>query len=161
VVIVVPVLLSLPAMVMPIPPLMVRIPAPLPLGIQIAATVVSFMAVFSMVVNSFIQPGFRFLDCMLALRAFVIGVHQWYCEKPRERCRQHGRYGCFSKSSNQSLPPLYGAVAPSFRISTQLPQIVSGSTGHFDTVIPLDALNSQEINHPCCETPLFLPSFHF
>jgi len=45
----VPVLLSLPAMLVAIPPLMVRIPATLPLGVKVAPTVVGLTAVFAVV----------------------------------------------------------------------------------------------------------------
>ncbi len=45
----VPVLLSLPAMLVAIPPLMVRLPATLPLSVKVAAAIFGLAAVFAVV----------------------------------------------------------------------------------------------------------------
>jgi len=98
-------------MIVPIPPLMEVVPAVLSLGIQVAASIVGFVAVLSMIMDSFVQPCFRPLDRVLALRAIIIGVHERYCNKPRQCCRQNCRYCCFSYSLNQGFPPSCAALA--------------------------------------------------
>ena len=75
VVIVVPVVFSLPAIVFAVPPCMVCTPATFPLGIQIPPPIVSFPAVFALVTDRFVQLGFRFFDRMTALVSFI-GMHK-------------------------------------------------------------------------------------
>ncbi len=94
-VIVVPVVRGLPAMLFPIPPLMVPIPATLPLGIQVVAAILRFPAVLAVVMNGFVQSGFGFFHGMLALGA-IIGMRYRYCNKPRKRRHHHCRHCGFS-----------------------------------------------------------------
>ena len=63
----VPVLLSLPAMLVAIPPLMVRIPATLPLGVKVASAIVGLTAVFAVVCNGLVQSGLGLFDGMLTV----------------------------------------------------------------------------------------------
>jgi hypothetical protein len=83
----IPVVFGLPAMVFSIPPLMVLIPAMLPLGIQVAAPILCFVAALAVIVNGFIQPDFGSLYCVLALGA-IIGMRNRCRNKPR-KCRHH------------------------------------------------------------------------
>ena len=69
----IPVVLCLPAMIFPVPPLVVFVPAPLALGVQIASPVVSLMTVLAMVANCFVQICLGFFDGVLAFRS-VIGL---------------------------------------------------------------------------------------
>ena len=75
-----PIVLSLPSMVFPIPPLMILIPTTFPFGIQISPTFIRFAAMFALVADRFVQPCFRLFDGMLAL-LFGIGVHEGCCHK--------------------------------------------------------------------------------
>lgn len=75
-----PIVLSLPSMVFPIPPLMIRIPTTFPFGIQISPPFIRFSAVFAPVVDRSVQSCFRLFDGMLAL-LFGIGVHEGCCDK--------------------------------------------------------------------------------
>jgi hypothetical protein len=82
-----------------IPPLMVLIPAMLPLGIQLVPAGIGFAAVVAVVANRSVEIGFGFLDCMLAMRP-IIGVRYWDCNKPGKRRHHHGCYRCPSNSLN-------------------------------------------------------------
>jgi len=75
VMIVIPVVLSLPSMFSPIPPLVMLIPTTLPFGIQFSPPFIRFAAVLAPVMDRPVQSGFRFFDCMLALRS-VIGMYK-------------------------------------------------------------------------------------
>jgi hypothetical protein len=98
VMIVIPSLLGFPAMFFSVPPLMVLLPAMLPLGIQIAAAVVSLRAVIAMIVDGSIQVCLRFFDGMLALRS-IIGMGQWRrCHKPHKGRSYYPRHGGLSNS---------------------------------------------------------------
>jgi hypothetical protein len=108
IVVVVPVLLGLPAMLSAIPPLVILFPATLALGVQVAAAIFGFAAVFSIRVNGMIKPGFRFFDRMLTMRT-VISL--------RLRCRHHeehkgpGHHCCyrgFSNSLDQGILLYFG-----------------------------------------------------
>lgn len=70
-----PVMLRLPAVVFPIPPLMIGAPATFSFGIQVSPPVVGGAAVVSMIVDRTVQFRFRFLDGVLAL-ASVVCVHK-------------------------------------------------------------------------------------
>jgi ribose/xylose/arabinose/galactoside ABC-type transport system permease subunit len=80
-------------MVFSIPPLMVLIPATLPLSVQVTAAVFCLVAALSVIVNSFIEPDLGALHSVLALGA-IIGMGNGYCNEPRKRrhhyCRQCG-----------------------------------------------------------------------
>jgi hypothetical protein len=103
VVIVIPVLLGLPAMIFTIPPLVVLLPAMLAFGVQVAAAIFGLAAVFSIRVNGMIKPGFRFLDCMLALGT-VIGVSLWgRCHEEHKSAGDDCGYCCFSNSLDQGI----------------------------------------------------------
>jgi hypothetical protein len=84
---VVPSLLGFPAMFLAVPPLMVRIPAVLPLGVQIVPSAIGLRTVVAMVMNCFIQVHLSLLDGVLALRPLV-GVGAWrrYKKHQRRRC---------------------------------------------------------------------------
>jgi hypothetical protein len=71
-------------MIFAIPPLMIRIPATLPFGIQIAPSIFGLAAALAIVVNRFVKPGFGLLYGMLAFRP-VVGVRNRGCNKPRKR----------------------------------------------------------------------------
>ncbi len=77
---VVPIMLSLPAMLSPVPPLMITIPTILPFGIQIPSPVFRLAAVFSLVMDCFVQSSLGFLDGVLALRP-IIGMDAGRCYK--------------------------------------------------------------------------------
>jgi hypothetical protein len=61
-----------------VPPLMILAPAMFALGVQIPATIIREVAMFTLVVDGSVQSCFRLFDGMLALLP-VLGV--------RERCR--------------------------------------------------------------------------
>ena len=84
--VVIPVLLRLPAMFVAIPPLMVGVPATLPLGVQLMAALFSLVAALAVVANGFIQSRFRLLDCVLAMGS-VIRVKGGRGYEPRQRYR--------------------------------------------------------------------------
>ena len=65
--IVIPILLSLPAMFLSIPPLMVLFPAPLPFSVQVATPVFGLATTLTVVRDGFIQVCLCLLDGMLAL----------------------------------------------------------------------------------------------
>jgi hypothetical protein len=94
-------------MLFSVPPLMVLIPAMLPFGIQVAAAIIRLPAMFSMIVNSPVQPRFGVFHCMLALRT-IIGMRNRYCNEPRERRGQHRRYCGFSQSLKQVFLLVHG-----------------------------------------------------
>jgi hypothetical protein len=77
----IPVVLGFPAMLFSIPPLMVLIPATLPLGVQIAPAIFCFSAVVPMSTDSLVESRFGVFYCVLALGS-VIGVRNWYCNEP-------------------------------------------------------------------------------
>ena len=70
-----PIVLSLPAMVFPVPPLMILTPAALSFGVQISPPVIGCAAVLAVVMDCFVQSCFRLFDGMLALLSFI-GVHE-------------------------------------------------------------------------------------
>ena len=78
--IVIPVVLSLPSMFSPIPPLVMLIPTTLPFGIQFSPPFIGFAAVLAPVMDRPVQSGFRFFDGMSALFSFI-GLHEGCCYK--------------------------------------------------------------------------------
>jgi hypothetical protein len=58
-------------MILAIPPLVILAPAAFALGIQLASTVLSLAAVFSVVRNRLVQPGLGFLDGVLAMGPII------------------------------------------------------------------------------------------
>lgn len=71
----VPIMLSLPAMVPSVPPLMITIPTILAFGIQIPSPVFRLAAVLSLVMDRSVQSGFGFFDGVLAFRS-IIGMDE-------------------------------------------------------------------------------------
>jgi hypothetical protein len=67
VMIVIPILFSLPAMFFSVPPLMVRLPTPLAFGVQIAPPVFRLATTLPVVRDGFIQVCLCLFDGMLAL----------------------------------------------------------------------------------------------
>jgi hypothetical protein len=67
VMIVIPVLVSLPAMFFSVPPLMVRLPTPLAFGVQIATPVFGLATALTVVRDGFVQVCLCLFDGMLAL----------------------------------------------------------------------------------------------
>ena len=65
--IVIPILLSLPAMFFSVPPLMVRLPTPLAFSVQIATPVFGLATTLTVVLDGFIQSCLCPFDGMLAL----------------------------------------------------------------------------------------------
>jgi hypothetical protein len=65
--IVIPILLSLPAMFFSVPPLMVGLPTPLAFGVQIATPVFGLTTTLTVVGDGSIQVCLRLFDGMLAL----------------------------------------------------------------------------------------------
>jgi hypothetical protein len=65
--IVIPILLSLPAMFLSVPPLMVRVPTPLTFSVQIATPVLGLATTLTVVRDGFIQVCLCLFDGMLAL----------------------------------------------------------------------------------------------
>jgi hypothetical protein len=63
-----------------IPPLMIGTPTFFPFGIQIPPPVIRIPAVFSPVMDCFVQSGFGFFDGMLAPRS-IIGIDARRCYK--------------------------------------------------------------------------------
>jgi hypothetical protein len=103
VVVVIPVLLGLPAMLLAIPPLVVGFPAALAFGVQVAAAIFGFAAVFSIRVNGMIEPGFRLLDRVLTMRT-IIGMSLWgRCHEEHKSAGDDCCYCCFSNSLDQSI----------------------------------------------------------
>ena len=80
VVIVIPIVLSLPSMLFPIPPLMILVPTTLPFGVQVSPPFISFAAMLAPFLDRSVQSGFRFFDGVLALLSGV-GVHEGCCHK--------------------------------------------------------------------------------
>ncbi len=64
-------MLSLPAMVSSVPPLMITLPTMLAFGIQIPSPVLRLAAVLSFVTDRSVQSGFSFFDGVLALRPII------------------------------------------------------------------------------------------
>jgi hypothetical protein len=102
IVILFPIVLRLPAVLFAVPPLVIRIPATLPFGIQIALPVFRFTAMVATFLNRSIQSYFRLFDRVLAL-AFIIGAQPRFCHKKKKGTRQKGCHGCISKSSTQGF----------------------------------------------------------
>jgi hypothetical protein len=73
VVIAVPVLLGFPTVFSSIPPLVMLLPTPLALSIQIAAAIFGLAAVLAIIMDGFIKSCLRLFDGMLAMRP-VIGM---------------------------------------------------------------------------------------
>jgi hypothetical protein len=83
---VVPIVLSLPAMVFTIPPLVILAPATFPFGIQIPPPVIGFAAMIASIVDCLIQSGFGLFNRALAFLS-VIGMHKGCSCKHEERPR--------------------------------------------------------------------------
>jgi len=97
----IPVVLSLPAMIFAVPPLVVGAPATFALGVQLAPPVVGLAAMFAVVVNSFVQPRLRFFNRVLAVGPVVgMGSRRSYKYEKRERYCCHQQ--CVSNSSIQT-----------------------------------------------------------
>jgi hypothetical protein len=95
--IVIPILLSFPAMFFSVPPLMVFLPTPLAFSVQIATPVFGLATTLTVVLDGLIQSCLCLLDGMLALWP-VIRVNSRGCYKKHKRRPHYGR-GCgFSKS---------------------------------------------------------------
>jgi hypothetical protein len=75
-----PIVLSFPAMVFSIPPLVMGIPATLPFGIQVSPPVIGGAAVITPVADRSVQSCFRLFYRVLAPRS-VIGVHAGCCHE--------------------------------------------------------------------------------
>jgi len=75
-----PIVLSLPSMFSPIPPLVMLIPTTLPFGIQFSPPFIRFAAVLAPVMDRPVQSGFRLFDGMSALLSFI-GLHEGCCYK--------------------------------------------------------------------------------
>jgi hypothetical protein len=107
IVILLPIVLGLPAMILPVPPLAILIPASLPFGIQIPPPVLGLTAVVAAFLDGSIQSCFCLFDRVLALTS-VVGTQPRFCYKEQKGARQEGGYGCITKSSNQgSLLPVF------------------------------------------------------
>jgi len=76
----IPVVLSFPAMIFAVPPLMVGAPATFPLGVQIAPPFFGFAAVFAFIVDCAVQSCFRLFDGMLTFFFFVC-MHKGCCDE--------------------------------------------------------------------------------
>ena len=74
IVIVIPIVLSLPAVFLAVPPLVILTPAAFPFGIEIAPTVFGLGAALAFVLDRRIQSRFRLLDGVLTLSP-VVGLH--------------------------------------------------------------------------------------
>jgi hypothetical protein len=98
VMIVIPGLFGLPAMFFPVPPLMVFLPAMLPLGIQVAAATVSLRAVITMIPDRSVQVRLRLFDGMLAPRSIISVSQRRRCHKPHKGRSYYCRHGGFSNS---------------------------------------------------------------
>jgi len=101
VVIVIPVLFSLPTMFPAVPPLVKFLPAMPALGVQIAAAIFRLAAVFSVVMDCSVEARFSFFDCALAMSSIVVSVYERRGNEPRKRCHHYGCNCGFSHSSNQ------------------------------------------------------------
>ena len=69
-----PVTIGVPLMVVSVPPSVVRVPAALPLGIQIVPPLVGLVAAFAVFANRLIKFCFPLFDFPLAL-SMVVSVH--------------------------------------------------------------------------------------
>ena len=103
VVILIPIMLSFPAVISRVPPLVILIPATLSFSVQIAPPFLGLVAVFTMFFDGSVESRFRLFDCMLAPRSIVISMRPWRgCKKPKRPC--HYRcHCCLSKSSVQDF----------------------------------------------------------
>ena len=103
----VPVVFSFPAMIFAVPPTVILVPAMLAFGVQIAAATIGLGAVLAMVMNCLVEVCFCLFDCMLALRMVVGAGGRRRGYEQEERPHRYRCHCCFSKSSNQSLSPLF------------------------------------------------------
>jgi hypothetical protein len=71
VVVVIPILFGLPAMFFAIPPLMVLFITTLALGVQFAAPILGFAAVFTVVMDCSVQSCLGLFDGVLAMRPII------------------------------------------------------------------------------------------
>jgi hypothetical protein len=67
-------------MVFPIPPLVIRVPAPFPLGIQVSPSFIRQMAVFALVMNCAVESSLSLFDCVLAAFSFIRMCKRRDCE---------------------------------------------------------------------------------
>jgi hypothetical protein len=96
---VVPIVLGLPAMILPVPPLMVCTPTPFPLGVQIAPPVFRLAAVLAIVMNRSVQSRFRLFNGVLAVGA-VVGMRSRRSGEKQKRSHHQSCRCVVSKSSN-------------------------------------------------------------
>src|SRR5579862_2933945 len=88
-------------MFFPIPPLVILVPAMLPLGIELMATRIGLGTPFSVIPNRLIESHLGMLNRMLTLASVVIGVHQRDRNEPGQRRHQQGGYCRLAYSLNQ------------------------------------------------------------
>jgi hypothetical protein len=94
----------LPAVISPVPPLMIFLPTMLPLGIQIATPIIGRVAVVAMVTDRFVQFGLSLFDVVLALLP-AIRMEKRCCYKQQKPCRNQRCEGCSYKLSFQRESP--------------------------------------------------------
>ena len=107
----VPVVLSFPAMIFAVPPTVILVPTMLAFGVQIAAATIGLGAVLAMVMNCLVEVCFCLFDSMLALRVVIGAGGRRRGYEQEERPHRYRCHCCFSKSSNQSLSPLFFPLA--------------------------------------------------
>jgi hypothetical protein len=120
-------------MVFSVPPLMILIPAALPLGVQVSPPIIGFTAVIALVMDRSVGLCLRLFNCVLALVS-VIGVHQGRRHKQQKRSRYNGCHCCFSKSSIQDYLLSFFNVRI-FDVRTKLARFYEKPGPFFDTVI--------------------------
>jgi len=64
----------MPAVLLPIPPAVILVPATLPLCVEIVAALFGLVAVFTVLTNCLVQPGLSFFDSVLALGMIIGGI---------------------------------------------------------------------------------------
>jgi hypothetical protein len=101
-VVAVPVALIVPLTGMCVVPCMILIPATISLGIKVAPPFRGLAAALAISANRFIQPGFGFLNPMLAFRSIIIGVDARN-RAEQQNCRDGNHCGC-QLSQSQAIP---------------------------------------------------------
>jgi hypothetical protein len=81
---------------------MIRVPATLSFGIQVSPAILCLTAVFPLIMDGFVQSGFRLFDGMLTFTA-IIGVQAGCRHKEKESRCKHGTHHGPSESSLQDF----------------------------------------------------------
>jgi hypothetical protein len=92
----IPIMLGFPAVISPVPPLVILIPATLPFSIQIPPPFLGLVAALAMFFDGFVQSCFRLFNRVLALRSVIVSLRPRCCDKKPERPRHYSCHCCLS-----------------------------------------------------------------